>query len=278
MLLASASAAAYCRESTCDTAGARCEPAEPDDCGTALHWDRTCIGFAVQKDGSNVVTASEARGLLRRAFGAWESADCGAGSPGVRVADMGYVDCARTEYNDHAGNANVLVFRDHDWPHPEGTDNVALTTITYDLASGRIYDADIEVNTAQYDITTRSDAPDYDLLAVLTHEAGHFLGLAHSPDEMATMYAVYKAGDLGLRTLGDDDVSGICALFPPAAQPIPDTCDPIPRHGFAAQCGSEQDHATCSVSPGPRGEDGAPALVLSSIAALAMLVRRRRRG
>jgi MYXO-CTERM domain-containing protein len=194
----------------------------------------------------------------------------------VRVVDMGYVDCGAAEYNDHAGNANVLVFRDDVWPHPEGGDNVALTTVTYDLDSGQIYDADIEVNTAQYDVTTGDTDAQYDLLGVLTHEAGHFLGLGHSPDEEATMYALITPGDLGFRSLGDDDLSGICTIFPPGKAPVPASCNPIPRHGFASECATEQPAATCAASPAPPSHRQGVAFAGLAVAALAVIAARRR--
>jgi MYXO-CTERM domain-containing protein len=54
----------------------------------------------------------------------------------------------------------------------------------------------------------------YDLQAILTHEAGHFLGLAHSVDTSAIMYAFYSPGSIHLTP---DDVAGICTIYPPLA-------------------------------------------------------------
>jgi hypothetical protein len=264
-----AKASAYCRETTCDPSGARCDPPQENDCGVPLSWERTCIGFATDAAGSAFIPAATARAVLGQAFATWEAADCGSGKIGVHVEDMGYVNCGATEYNDHAGNANVLAFRDREWPHPEGIDNIALTTVTYDVKTGVIFDADIEVNTAQYQITVDDKTVRYDLLSVLTHEAGHFLGLAHSADQMATMFANYTEGDLGDRSIDPDDVTGICVVFPPAT--VKDTCNPIPRHGFATQCSSDQPKVGCTVSDRPARDDGAPlsvsALLLAACAA-----------
>ena len=43
-------------------------------------------------------------------------------------------------------------------------------------------------------------------------EAGHFLGLAHTPELTAVMYARYNSGTTALTS---DDVTGICAIYAP---------------------------------------------------------------
>lgn len=68
----------------------------------------------------------------------------------------------------------------------------------------------------------------------MTHETGHFLGLAHSHQPDATMYPVYQQGTTMIRNLSDDDIAGICAVYPPGD--IPSDCDPTPHHGFSALC------------------------------------------
>ncbi len=134
---------------------------------------------------------------------------------------------------------------------------VALTTVIHDPDTGRIYDADIEVNGwdgqgAGDPITPPSpgiprqhgwwftcgdpaglpacatygerDCAFIDLQNTMTHEAGHFLGLAH-PCEGArctvqpelrpyTMYPSTGPGETEKRTLHADDVAGLCAIYP----------------------------------------------------------------
>lgn len=57
---------------------------------------------------------------------------------------------------------------------------------------------------------------EYDLETVVLHELGHMLGLDHSPERGSIMNSSYHGQQ---RTLGIDDVNGICALYPvdPAA-------------------------------------------------------------
>jgi hypothetical protein len=90
-----------------------------------------------------------------------------------------------------------------------------------------IADADIYLDAVSYDWTT-AEGKDTSVQAVLTHEVGHALGLLHpcepdgddaapdcklaSPGEQATtMYPFYDAAQA---SLDDDDVAGICYLYP----------------------------------------------------------------
>jgi hypothetical protein len=86
------------------------------------------------------------------------------------------------------------------------------------------------------------------LLSILTHEAGHFLGLAHSPLPNATMYAFYEQGTNDWRTLSDDDIAGICSIYPPDRAALP--CDFTPPGGFAPECALGVTKGGCSLGRG----------------------------
>lgn len=272
-------ASAYCRSSTCPPnaeegiQGAQCEPHEDTDCGTPLKWQRDCIGITVQKDGSREIDAETARKIVLRAFNAWESADCGKGSPGIAVIDMGFVDCDRVEYEPRAGNANILIFRDDEWQE-NGYDKLALTTVNFDKETGELWNADIEVNTHDYTYKEGKHGGDNELIGVLTHETGHFLGMAHTPDPTATMYSTYHED---MAKLQEDDVIGICAAYPPR-QIDTATCNPIPRHGFSPLCASDQTEGRCGVAGIDGRTEPGEAPVLPLAAAIGILALRRRRA
>jgi hypothetical protein len=211
--------------------------------------------------------------MVQRAFLTWQAAGCGDGkAPGIHVEDLGPVDCALAEYNTKGGNANVVVFRDESWPHPSY--QLALTTVSYEVSTGEIYDADIEVNTADYAFTTADDHVGHDLLALLTHEAGHFFGLDHSHTFGATMASEDDYGSIAKRSLDSDDQAAICSTYPPRDIDA-EACDPAPRHGYAPACFPDQDQAEagCSIAEGARARRASPAL----LALLALLVLMRRR-
>lgn len=254
LLLSATQAHAYCRAASCpekDEPGRICDPASTDDCGTPLLWARPCVGFNVQRDASEQATLSQAEGLFTKAFEAWMNAACPGGHPGIRASYTGSVACATVEYNTDKANANLIVFRDEEWPH-SGAGVLAMTTVTFSRSTGEIYDADIEVNTALHDFAVAETAIGVDLLSVATHEAGHFFGLAHSADPDATMFAVYTPGTISQRTLEADDVAGICDAYP--ANASPGECDTVPRHGFSTLCGEDQTEG----SGGGPGGGGAP--------------------
>ncbi len=98
-----------------------------------------------------------------------------------------------------------------------------------------IYDADVEINSADFDINVTGDASGADLESILTHEFGHFLGMAHAgaTDPDATMRAGWNGTGTDLRTLTHDDEEGICKIYPPGRS-AGTSCEP--RHGFASAC------------------------------------------
>jgi hypothetical protein len=291
-LLRARAAEAYCRSAACPphdpdgtTAGQRCVPAEDGDCGTVLQWRQPCISFSVQQGASRQVDYDTAESVLTQAFATWTGLDCGGGPPSIQVLDFSPVSCDQLEYNKEAGNANALMFRDASWPHDVdggGTDTLALTTVTYDAEKGDIYDADIEVNTADNNFTT-SDTPgpsDVDLLSVLTHETGHFLGLAHTPVDGATMFASYTPGTITIRQPAADDVAALCDAYP-VGRSATGECTGIPRHGFASECFAAQTYVRCAAGPRPGdgsdgGEDRRPLGASLGLALCALAIRARR--
>ncbi|HEX6033415.1 MAG TPA: matrixin family metalloprotease, partial [Anaerolineales bacterium] len=79
-----------------------------------------------------------------------------------------------------------------------------------------------------------SDTRNVDLLTVAAHEIGHTLGLAHSDDPNALMFAAYSGPH---RFLGDDDIAGVQDLYgmesapEPAPEAPPENATPPPAAG-----------------------------------------------
>jgi hypothetical protein len=220
-LLASAPAHAYCRTTTCGSENSP-DCADPPKCpsaGIPIFWPQPQVTIGVE-NGSILrgIPAETARSVLTSSMNTWTSVDCAGRPPSVSVAPIelisGIGGNAAFDRDATSDSVNALRFFDADWPHDPAA--IALTTVRYGLETGRIVAADIEANAADHDLTVVDVGGDFDLQSVLTHEAGHFFGLAHVVDRPATMFAMYSGGGrIDRRNLEDNDKQGICAVYPP---------------------------------------------------------------
>ena len=240
--------------------------------GLPLYWKTACVGYSIQQDASKQVSFNDAQSGMETAFAQWTNATCPADVDGgaddggassrasIDVRFLGAVACHEVQYNQNGGNANIIMFDDDNWPHDDANNTLGLTTVTYNIDTGELYDADMEINTAQVTLTVNGDVPSdgYDFLSIVTHESGHFLGMAHSPDTHATMFAHYVQGTTSMRDLTSDDVQGICTIYPSdGTRSTADggvaegDCDPTPRHGYSGVCGGG---GGCSIARGDAGD------------------------
>jgi hypothetical protein len=207
-----------------------------------LYWASGCVDLYVQQDGapSEGIDWQTTALSLQRALDTWLSVDCGGGTPSLQVNVMGPIECHRVEYNQEGRNANILMFREQDWPDPQAQKALALTHPRFGFkGNGTMWDADIELNAFRYDFDPDGAVGGKaDLDSVIIHEVGHWLGLDHNllnPD--ATMFSPFPGG-IGFRTLDPDDERGICAIYPPGRSVTTDSCEP--RHGFSPRCLDDQ--------------------------------------
>jgi hypothetical protein len=255
-------AIAYCRTTTtCDACVDDPTPTCPS-AGPPLHWSSSCVSFSVQQDASKRADFDTVERYAKAAFGSWQMASCpgNGGNPSITIADaFGPAVCHRHEYNIGQGNANIIILYDSNFPFPETPDALAVTTVLFSTDTGEIFDADMEIDMSQpISVSDSIVAGSYDLLSIMTHESGHFLGVAHSMVEGSVMQPRYMPGT-SLRTLGPTDDAVICAIYPPN-QPL-GACDFTPRYGFSPDCLMATNYASgCSVAgpiaPRPAGPDG----------------------
>lgn len=266
--------------------------------GLVLFWKGACVGYSVNNKASATVPLDTATTVIDAAFETWNAVACSAGNVGIATSNLGPVECTEVRYNPNGPNQNVIVFRDDKWPYSDPNNTLGLTTVTFNADTGEIYDADMEMNSADNKFSSGDTGVEFDLLSIVTHETGHFLGLAHTTDNQATMFPDYQQHSINLRDLAADDIAGICAIYPPGGPSC--TCDYTPRHGFSALCAADQTAAVteppdpscvdpsnptsssssggCAVSA-PRG--GLPGEVFALLAAalgLGLGARRRRSG
>jgi hypothetical protein len=267
------SAWAYCRQTTC----------ERDDCavdigtgcvseGDPLFYDVACLSYAIDKGSAEPLGVSdvEMNGIVMEAFRNWQSVDCpGGGHPSFEIESLGAVDAGGIFFCDEE-TLNVSVWTlDSNWSYESSS--LGYTTSTFVVDSGEIFDADVELNMQRIQSLVPSGGSIWDaLLSVATHEAGHFLGLAHSNDRNAVMAASYQ--NLRPRPLTQDDIAGICELYPPMDGTLECSAASYSQAGVDAQAcddamsGGSGSDASCSLGrPGHAGSLGAW-LVLSLVA------------
>jgi hypothetical protein len=284
-------ARAFCRTIT-EKPGTTYDPATGCYTGSAdaklLYWNGACVGYSLNRSASSKVTLDQATTIVADAFATWSAAACDAtGMPTVHAVDVGPVDCGLVEYNQTGPNQNLIVFRDDGWPYADPYNTLGLTTVTFNTQSGEIYDADMEINSAVAGLVAEGPVPPggYDLKGIITHEAGHFLGLAHTPDPTAVMYAHYHDGE---SVLGADDVSGVCSIYTTgdarntSAGAVPaGPCDSTPRHGFSTECGSLHPNPPAADTQGSKGgcsttrSAGRGSFAMAWLVVLALAARRR---
>jgi hypothetical protein len=132
--------------------------------------------------------------------------------------------------------------------------NIAITTTTFSTRTGRIFDADIEMNASK--VLTAVDAPPcppnllsqscvaFDIQNTLTHEIGHFMGLAHDPSTESTMYFSASPGELKKRALDPGTQQFVCDVYPrglpsqPCVVRAVTNNDPMPASACSAMPGA----------------------------------------
>lgn len=213
----------------------------------ALFWADACLYLYVDDQLSRRFTPEDQPvEAIMSAAEEWSAVECSE----IAVQVAGLSDEDRVGFSNCGGppsaNANVLMFRDEGWTH--GRMVVALTSVTYDLRDGQIYDADVEINTQDFDFSalpepeTRGLA--FDLQNVATHEIGHLLGFDHTtPDNIVeglaadarrtVMHFEARPGEVTKRDLHANDRASLCQVYPEGAA-LNDTCSTPPAGYYDA--------------------------------------------
>ncbi len=273
-LPATALAQDFVRTQTCNTAGAinACEPGEVPK---PIAWPNACVTFYVNETGTTDIPNPEEPGKIsnetldavRLGFLEWNSPD----DSKFKYVFGGQTNEDRAEWVPSRGkenNANIVVWRDA-WPSDFSQTAYAITSVNYNPESAEILDADIELNGEFHQFTISDSDPVVDVQNTIAHESGHFLGLDHSPDRLATMYGSAPIGQVSKRDLAEGDIEGVSAVYPDDG--TTDVC--APSDGFFEKPAAADEGCCSTVDTGRRATT--PLVFAALVLGLAVARRRR---
>ena len=198
------------------------------------------VGYQIQEAGSDDIPGTAAFDAVVRGFNHWPEA-----VPGCLCLNYLGKTPHPPDYSGDGDGHNTVGWIESTWPYSH--EIIALTTNLFSEANGRITETDMELNGADYTWAVldaagcASGSRSVDVENVVTHEAGHFVGLAHSPIQNSAMYFRAGPGECDKRILHADDLEGIHTLY--------DCSTPV------AQCANADDDDVVTNDPSGKGNN-----------------------
>jgi len=183
-----------------------------------LRWMQPTVRYSINTRAVPGVTTAQLQSVMARAFERWQNV----GTAAIGFQFSGVTSAAPLEFD----GLNTIGFLDE--PELEGL--LGLTLTTFDTVTGEVVESDIFFNSAEpWSAAADGETDRFDLESVAVHEAGHFVGLDHSPlgffeerdgdvrlaGAEAIMFPfAFDPGNIGLRALRADDVAGVSSIYP----------------------------------------------------------------
>ena len=176
--------------------------------GDPLRWLAPQISFDLYLAGSTTMSAWDAEQAVIRGTTEWQ------GHAPVSFWFVSHHEpTAHPAIPDEANIVRWVNDRDDPFFDPAA---LATTVVSYRAVDGVILDTDIVINAVNFrwGDGSRDCHGTHDLQNVIAHEAGHALGLGHSPEHTdATMFPRSPACETRKRDLSDDDIAAIHVLY-----------------------------------------------------------------
>ena len=170
-------------------------------------WNSTMDWKMHTSGSSGSLSNNTLEDILEESVEAWSDPTCS-------DFESRYDGTTSANSQSHGDGNNVVNFLSS-WPSNYGSGSGTIG-ITMSMSNGSaLTEFDMNFNEQNYTFVDGQPGggSQVDLQSVATHEFGHALGLDHSNQSSATMYASYDNGT-GQRTLSQDDENGVCALYP----------------------------------------------------------------
>ncbi|WP_437274473.1 matrixin family metalloprotease [Sorangium sp. So ce375] len=179
---------------------------EPLDLEVVPRWRELPVRYHINGGTIPGPLSSFAAASIEAGFAAWSSPGCTAWEV-ERLGDTG-------DGYDFDDGKSVFLWISDSWPGELGqADSVIAVTMPVWDPYGVIGEADMIFNNVGFCWNDTGEGDCVDVRSIATHEEGHFLGLGHTNVRGATMLGFYPGGT-SARTLEDDDIEGVCALYP----------------------------------------------------------------
>lgn len=180
-------------------------------------WRRP-VGFHLNERGSDDLDIMTVESTVVRAFEDWSGPEC----TDLVVEYLGLTDRTALEYTQ------VVSWTEEGWDL--GQETIGATLSSFDQGPGATIDwSTMQLNGQDWRWIAGVPASspfDVDLYSIVVHEAGHYMGLGHSNDPDSAMTAAYTGAPLALT---DDDVRGVCTLYPEGSIPPPQSTGDDPE-------------------------------------------------